>query len=251
MLSPTPANSTQNRLTGESLSPLLSATLFAMCSTRGAGRRDAMKNNRLATALLSTVFLTSNAAAADRCTASEAVRTLKVAELQEQLMVAALTCHDVRDYNRFVLSYRPELQASDRAMLHFFMRQDGAGPGDRAYNAFKTRLANVSALNSNADNAAFCGAAADAFNQAFEGQVSLAELAMSEPAYVPLPIAGCSDAVETAHRDPAADDEVSRRSDVSAPETDPRQARAGYDMPDQVYRDDPPPPRDGVGGDDN
>jgi len=172
-----------------------------------------MKTRKLAAALLSAVFVAGNAAAADRCTSSDAVRSLKIAELQEQLMVAALTCQDVRDYNRFVLSWRPVLQASDRAMLRFFMRQDGAGAGDREYNAFKTRLANVSALNSNADNAAFCGAAAQEFNAAFEGQVSLAELAMSEPAYVPLPIAGCSNAVETAVAVPPRADTQSRDAD--------------------------------------
>jgi hypothetical protein len=219
-----------------------------------------MNKKKLATALLSAVFVAGNAAAADRCTRSDAVRSLKIAELQEQLMVAALTCHDVRYYNRFVLSYRPALQASDRAMLRFFMRQDGAGPGDREYNAFKTRLANVSALNSNADNAAFCGAAADAFNTALEGQVSLAELAMSEPTYVALPISGCSDVVETAvvthsskvpgsRADTTADAADSRR-DGDDRDADPRQARAGYDMPDSIYRDGPPPPAHAADDDD-
>ena len=221
-----------------------------------------MTRKKLATALLSAVFVAGNAAAADRCTSSDAVRTLKIAELQEQLMVAALTCHDVRDYNRFVLSYRPALQQSDHAMLRFFKHQDGAGAGDREYNAFKTRLANVSALNSNADNAAFCGNAADTFNAVFEGRISLAQLAMSEPAYVALPIAGCSDAVETASmgpaprqrvsdpagpravlpRETATDDEAASRHDSDDDAPPPRQARAGYDMPDQIYRDGPPPP---------
>jgi hypothetical protein len=201
-----------------------------------------MKTRKLATALLSAMFVAGNAAAADRCTSSDAVRTLKIAELQEKLMVAALTCHDVRDYNSFVLSYRPALQASDRAMLHFFMRQDGAAAGDRAYNAFKTRLANVSALNSNADNAAFCAAAADEFSAAFEGRVSLAELAMAEPAYVPLPVAGCSDAVETAVAAPAPRTDGQSRDSDDESDRGPRQARAGYDMPDRIYRDGPPPP---------
>jgi hypothetical protein len=231
-----------------------------------------MSGTKLISALLSGVFVAGNAAAADRCTSSDAARTLKVAELQEQLMVAALTCHDVRDYNRFVLSYRPALQASDRAMLRFFKGQDGAGAGDRAYNAFKTRLANVSALNSNADNAAFCGNAADEFNAAFEGQVSLAQLAMSEPAYVALPIAGCSDAVETANVAPrpapaappadpdaaphavlpreASSEEDGSRRDGDDRDSEPRQAR-GYDMPDSVYRDGPPPPRDARDDDDS
>ncbi len=224
-----------------------------------------MRGTKFVSALLSAVCVTASAAAADRCTRSDAVRSLKIAELQEQLMVAALTCHDVREYNRFVLSYRPVLQQSDHAMLRFFMRQDGAGAGDRAYNAFKTRLANVSALNSNTDNAAFCGAAADAFNTAFEGRLSLAELAMSEPSYVALPIAGCSDAVVTADVAPSpaepvagrgatraalpkeatSDEDTNSRRDDDEDDTSARQARAGYDMPDRIYRDGPPPP-DGV-----
>ena len=76
-------------------------------------------------AALTLCWLTGNAMAAARCVEPQDMTALQIAALQQQLMVAALTCHDVDDYNRFVISHQPELQASDRELLRFFIRQDG------------------------------------------------------------------------------------------------------------------------------
>jgi hypothetical protein len=125
-------------------------------------------------AALTLCWLAGNAMAAARCAEPQDMTALQIAALQQQLMVAALTCHDVADYNRFVISHQPELQASDRALLRFFQRS-GAQKGDDGYNAYKTKLANDSSLRSIRDGQ-FCPSADATFTDARAFKGSLAEL---------------------------------------------------------------------------
>lgn len=69
---------------------------------------------------------------------------LQSAALQQQLMVAALSCHMSDDYNRFVTAYRGRLIQSDNAVKAFF----SARPHSEGYNTYKTRLANSASLRS-------------------------------------------------------------------------------------------------------
>ena len=115
-------------------------------------------------AALALSLLAGNAWAAASCARPQDVTALRTAALQQQLMVAALTCHDVADYNRFVISYQSELQKSDKALMNFFLRQD-ARKGADDYNAYKTRLANASSLRSLRDPK-FCRSAKLAFDVA-------------------------------------------------------------------------------------
>jgi hypothetical protein len=144
---------------------------------------------RVAALVLSAAFATEGALAGDRCASREDVDTLRVAAFQQELMVAALTCREVRAYNRFVLAYRPELQQSDHAMLALFDTREGSD-GDAEYNAFKTRLANLAALRSN-DDGGFCEQSHEAFEAARENRGSLAELVEREPVSVELPFRDC------------------------------------------------------------
>jgi hypothetical protein len=92
--------------------------------------------------------------AAAHCS-DEDMAPLKTAALQQELMVAALSCHAVRAYNRFVRNHQAELLDSDAALMTYFARHDGDG-GSAGYNAFKTELANAASLRSAEDTDAFC-----------------------------------------------------------------------------------------------
>lgn len=138
-------------------------------------------------AALTVCWLAGNAMAATRCVEPQDLTALQIAALQQQLMVAALTCHDVAAYNGFVISHRPELQASDRALLRFFRN---AQKGDDGYNAYKTKLANDSSLRSVRDGR-FCPNADAAFSDARAFKGSLAELVAQQPSRVATGYAPC------------------------------------------------------------
>ena len=85
--------------------------------------------------------------AAASCTRPQDAMAVRTAAVQQEMMVAALTCYDVDAYNRFVISHQGELQESDKALMDFFLQQD-AQTGFDDYNFFKTELANASSLRS-------------------------------------------------------------------------------------------------------
>lgn len=114
----------------------------------------------------------SNPALAAGCASPVDAAALKTAVLQQELMVAALQCHEEGAYNRFVMTYRPELQSSDATLKAFFVRRGGEH-GEAGYDAFKTKAANLSALEQARDTAAFCGDAHALFRAALSNQGSL------------------------------------------------------------------------------
>src|SRR5690348_18232484 len=85
-------------------------------------------------------------ARAVRCAMPEEVSAIRVAAVQQELMVAALTCHEVSRYNAFQTGYGPELRNSDAALLRMFRRLYGGRGGEARYHAFKTKLANDSEM---------------------------------------------------------------------------------------------------------
>ena len=97
---------------------------------------------------------------------------LKTAGLQQQLMVAALTCNDIALYNRFVISYRAQLQQSDQTLQTYFRHEGGIAD----YHAYKTHLANQSSLDSLHDPD-YCAKANVSFQEALDsGKSRLAEI---------------------------------------------------------------------------
>lgn len=143
-------------------------------------------------AAVAAMFTVEGSLAADRCAAPKDYASLKLAALQQELMVAALTCHETHDYNRFVLGYRSQLQRSDHAMLVFFKKRDGARAGDAHYNAYKTKLANDAMLRENADSDGYCEAARSAFDAAFANRGSLYKWVASQTVSVEIPYEDCS-----------------------------------------------------------
>lgn len=127
-----------------------------------------MKTASTAIALLA---LTNPALAAGCATSSEAA-ALKTAVIQQELMVAALQCHETKAYNRFVMTYRGELQTSDATLKSFFVRRGGEH-GEAGYDTFKTKAANLSALEQARNAGAFCTDAHALFAAAFANQGNL------------------------------------------------------------------------------
>ncbi len=110
-------------------------------------------NARRAALVLCTVLaMTSQALAAPACGA-DAAAALKTAAVQQQLMVAGLSCGKGAAYNRFVLDNQQALQKSDQALLRYFKERDGSEAG---YDSYKTKLANLAAGRSAADGARYC-----------------------------------------------------------------------------------------------
>ncbi|HWA04633.1 MAG TPA: hypothetical protein VG819_14025 [Rhizomicrobium sp.] len=123
-----------------------------------------------ATAGLALVSMVGHAWAAGACARPQEAMALKTAAMQQELMVAALYCNDVSQYNHFVVSFQRELQASDAALMRFF--QHGHG-GASAYHAYKTALANDFSLSSLHGMVEFCSMA-NAHFDASNGQQTLA-----------------------------------------------------------------------------
>jgi hypothetical protein len=112
-------------------------------------------------ALMVTSSVTG-AFAAERCAKPDDVTAMQASAVQQQLMVAALSCDSIQAYNAFVTAYQPELYAADRALLKFFKRMKARG-GETEYHAFKTRMANMSSNLSIHNLGMFCENAKAAF----------------------------------------------------------------------------------------
>ena len=125
-------------------------------------------------------------AAAPICTSSDELAALRTAAVQQQLMVAALTCQATEDYNRFVLAYRPELQKSDADLKVYFVRRNGTH-GEADYDSFKTRLANLSALSNSTNAQAYCANARAAFDMAMRDHRPLASFVADQRLMIALP----------------------------------------------------------------
>jgi len=126
---------------------------------------------KTASATIALLALANPAFAAGCATPSEAA-ALKTAVIQQELMVAALQCHETAAYNRFVMNYRGELQASDATLKSFFVRRGGEH-GESGYDTFKTKAANLSALEQARNAGGFCADAHALFAAAFAHRGSL------------------------------------------------------------------------------
>ena len=103
---------------------------------------------------------------APRCAKPDEVTAIQAAMIQQELMVAALTCNEVEHFNAFQTSYGPELRSSDAKLEHMFKRLYGGSRGEAEYHAFKTRLANHSSMRSIRNNSDYCHEASVVFGAA-------------------------------------------------------------------------------------
>jgi hypothetical protein len=217
---------------------------------------------KTATATLALLALANPALAAACATPNEAA-ALRTAVIQQELMVAALQCHETAAYNRFVIGYQGELQTSDAILKSFFVRRGGEH-GEAGYDTFKTKAANLSALEQARNGQAFCADAHALFAAAFankgglmsfvEGHAASADIggicaesrpmvARSEPASGPVRVAAQPSEIGgvPAHNLPSM---PYRREDLPPP-TPRSQANAAPDYDADIDEDEPlaPPPQ--------
>jgi len=98
-----------------------------------------------------------------KCAKPDEVTAIQASVIQQQLMVAALTCNQITSFNAFQTGFGTELRGSDGVMEKMFKRIYGTGDGEAAYHAFKTRMANDSSIRSIHDNANYCKEAETVF----------------------------------------------------------------------------------------
>jgi hypothetical protein len=165
--------------------------------------------NIISAALVSLGVLSSTAHAAP-CTTAQEWAALRAAAVAQELMVAGLTCQSVDAYNRFVIGYRAELQASDADLKGYFLQREGRR-GEAAYDTFKTKLANLSALSQLANPAAFCATMRTAFDQAVVQGQGLDRFVATQRLLIALPGQNLCPAIVEARAEPVPAAPVSDR----------------------------------------
>jgi hypothetical protein len=98
-----------------------------------------------------------------KCARADEISAIQAAAIQQELMVAALTCNEIPRFNAFQTGYSRELRASDAALQRMFVRLYGGRQGQSEYHAFKTRLANNSSIRSIHGITDFCHDASEVF----------------------------------------------------------------------------------------
>jgi hypothetical protein len=116
-------------------------------------------------AIAFAVLATSSTAMAGstKCARADEVTAIQAATIQQELMVAALTCNEISRFNAFQTGYSKELRSSDSALQRMFQRLYGPRQGQSEYHSFKTRLANNSSIRSIHSNPDFCREASQVF----------------------------------------------------------------------------------------
>ena len=126
-----------------------------------------------------------------RCATPSEVTAIAATAIQQQLMVAALTCNRVDSFNSFQTNYSQELRASDKALMRMFLRLY-AGRGEAEYHAFKTRLANNSEMRSIHGNRDYCSSADLVFAAALAAaKPSLSDFVSGVQVEDPSPVESC------------------------------------------------------------
>lgn len=126
-----------------------------------------------------------------KCAAPAEVTAIAATSIQQELMVAALTCNQIANFNAFQTNFGPELRTSDRTLMHMFLRLYG-GRGEAEYHAFKTRLANNSEMRSIHGNQDFCTAAGLVFSAALATtKPSLSDFVSGVQVEDPSPVNSC------------------------------------------------------------
>jgi hypothetical protein len=107
-----------------------------------------MKPNRVARLVLvaaAVQLAAGNAAWAGICASPTEKAAFDSRVLQNELMVAALTCGEAARYNVFVTKFQPELTAHGKMVKSYFDRTYGKR-GEHELNQFMTRLANAATM---------------------------------------------------------------------------------------------------------
>lgn len=149
------------------------------------------------------VFLSATALISDKavamapvsmCATSVERHALDARVLQTELMVAALSCNEKKQYGQFVHKFQPQLQSQGAVLQSYFSRIYREG-GTYQLNRFVTRLANsVSHRNAQTKPSVFCEAAKHLFTEALEqNETSLLQVSAQDRFSSQHGIANCAE----------------------------------------------------------
>jgi hypothetical protein len=125
---------------------------------------------KIAGASIALLAFANPALAATQCATAADASALKTAVMQQELMVAAFQCREAGAYNQFVTTYKRDLQSSDAVLKAYFIRSKR---GEAGYDSFKTKAANLSALDQARHSEAFCADAHALYAAVFAHRGSL------------------------------------------------------------------------------
>jgi hypothetical protein len=136
------------------------------------------------------------------CATPTEASAIAATAIQQELMVAALTCNQIANFNAFQTNFSAELRSSDHALMKMFMRLYG-GRGSAEYHGFKTRLANNSEIRSIHANSDFCTAAGNVFSAALAPiKPALRDVVSAVQVIDPSPVDSCKMELVVGHKPP-------------------------------------------------
>jgi len=150
--------------------------------------------------LLGAGLLCSGIAVAQQCARPADVAALAVAGLKSKLMVTALTCGQQDRYNEFVVRYRSDLLAQERALHAYFARAVGGGRAQRAHDDYITSLANTQSQSGIRQGTLFCQQNVGIFTEvlALTKGSDLPGFAASKQLPQPIEVTACPEPTRTA-----------------------------------------------------
>lgn len=171
-------------------------------------------------------------AGALKCAKPAEVTAIQAAAVQQELMVAALTCHDVPNFNSFQTSFNRELRSSDNTLLGMFHRLYGFRRGEVEYHAFKTRLANDSSMRAIHNSLEYCQEASTAFAAALApDKPTLATFVEGVKVEDTSPVDSCEIRVASGLKGAAIPKIVPRPNPIRVAQADPAPAPAAPNPP--------------------
>lgn len=149
-------------------------------------------------AVLAVSFLISQAAMAQCARVPETV-AFDVMGLKTNLMVTALTCKADERYNAFVIKYRGELQAQEKALSGYFGRVHGRQARTR-HDDYVTQLANSQSQVSVRQGSLFCSRNLPTFDEVMglRGGQDLPEYAAAKSVAQPISAPPCGNTPDRA-----------------------------------------------------
>ena len=125
--------------------------------------------------LVAVSMVAGQAQAASQCARPAEKTAFQVAGLKSQLMVTALSCAAQDKYNAFVVRFRPNLVAQDRALSGYFGRAFGRR-AQQQHDDYVTSLANQQSMDGTRMGNAFCHQSVGMFDEV---------MALSKPTDLP------------------------------------------------------------------
>jgi hypothetical protein len=155
--------------------------------------------------LLGAGLLCAGIASAQQCAKPADMSAFDIAGLKSKLMVTALTCNQQDRYNEFVLRFRGDLMAQERALQAYFARKFGGGRAQHEHDDYITSLANTQSESGIKQGTLFCQQNVGIFTEvlALRKGSDLASYAASKALPQPIELMACPVPTRTAQASPS------------------------------------------------